>query len=161
MFCPSCGEADQKKGTYCRKCGGFLADFGKVKLSERPVDENFTANTVLTGLTGITSLVLAIVLYIMFLGRADTPVIIYIVAGFLTAMFAWQVQTFLRTLQLKKQFRNRDRQKAEMESAAVDSQPTKELLNEPDLGNVVPASVTENTTNNLKEKVRRSTQSEK
>ena len=165
MFCPSCGEADQKKETYCRKCGKYLAEFGIVKKSERPIEENFNVNAFLTAMTGITSLVLAIILYVMFLGRDDTPVIIYLVAGFLTAMFAWQVQTFLRTLQLKKQFKkarntNNEQDTDPDESSTLESKPTNELLPEADLKDLVPASVTENTTKNLKEKVKRSSQSE-
>ncbi len=158
MYCPNCGASDQKKETYCRKCGVYLAEFGKVKKSERPIEENFKINSFLTALTGLVSLTLAIILYVMFLGKDDTPVIIYIVAGFLTAMFAWQVQTFLRTLQLKKQYKKRTAFENEQDSALGSAQ-TKELLPEADLSDVVPASVTENTTKNLKEKVGRSTQS--
>jgi len=165
MFCPSCGEADQKKETYCRKCGEYLAEFGTIKKSERPVDENFTANIFLTALTGITSLVLAAILYVMFLGADDTPVIIYIVTGFLTAISAWQIQAFLRTRQLEKQFKkarnaNSEREAKLKEGSVFEAKPTNELLPEADLKDVVPASVTETTTKNLKEKVKRSSQSE-
>lgn len=164
MFCPNCGEADQKKETYCRKCGSFLAEFGKIKRTERPVNENFDASIFLSALTGITSLVLAIILYVMFLGKEGTPVVIYVVAGFLTAMFAWQVQTFLRTLQLKKQYKRQSKTNTEQEETTsdekiLDSKPTNELLPEADFKDVVPASVTENTTKNLTEKVKRSTKS--
>ena len=161
MFCPNCGEADQKKETYCRKCGTYLAEFGKTKLTQRPVDENFKATTFLNALTGITSLVLAIILYVVFFGKADTPIIIYVVAGFLTAMFAWQVQTFLRTLQLKKQYKQREgfSEDGKREKQFV-SKETNELLPEADFSDVVPASVTENTTRHLNEKVKRSTKSE-
>lgn len=165
MFCPKCGEADQKEETYCRKCGSYLAEFGRIKKSERPVHENFSSNLVLSFLTGITSIVLAIILYAMYLGKEDTPVMIYIVAGFLTAIFAWQVQTFLRTLQLKKQFKrqseaNTNRAENLTEPRQVESKPTNELLPEADSSNFVPASVTENTTKNLKVKVKRSSQPE-
>ena len=164
MFCPNCGEADQKKETYCRKCGSFLAEFGKIKKSERPVNENFSANLTLSVLTGVSSLVLAIILYATFLGKEGTPVIIYVVAGFLTAMFAWQVQSFLRTLQLKKQYKRQSKLNIEKsdelrEDLELESKPTKELLPEADLKNIVSTSVTENTTKNLKEKIERSTKS--
>lgn len=99
----------------------------------------------------------------MFLGKEDTPVVIYVVAGFLTAMFAWQVQTFLRTLQLKKQFKKRsdfdDDEKLETESPSLASKATNELLPEAEFENIVPASVTENTTKHLKEKIKRSPES--
>ena len=160
MFCPKCGESDQKEQTYCRRCGSFLAEFGKIKRSERPVDENFNATIVLSILTGVSSLVLAIILYATFLGGEKTPTIIYIVAGFLTAMFAWQVQSLLRTLQLKKQYKRQSRtngQEADTSSNApvLESKPTNELLPEADHDDVVPASVTENTTRSLREEVKR------
>lgn len=163
MFCPNCGEADQKKGTYCRKCGSFLAEFGEIKRSERPVNENFNATITLSILTGVSSLVLAIILYATFLGKEGTPAIIYVVAGFLTAMFAWQVQSFLRTLQLRKQYKRQSKTNTETVeprkgNSDLEAKPTNELLPEADLGNVVAASVTENTTRKLKEKVRRSTE---
>ncbi len=161
MYCPNCGEADQKKKTYCRKCGVYLADFGKISKLQRPVNENFNANTVLSALTGTVSLVLAITLYVMFLGKEGTPVIIYIVAGFLTAMFAWQLQSFLRILQLRKQFKRQSEIIADDEEVQneLDTSPIKESLPEANMEDVVPISVTENTTKNLTEKVKRSTKS--
>lgn len=160
MYCPNCGEADQKKETYCRKCGTYLAEFGKIKRSERPVEEHFQVNTFMSALTGIVSITLAIILYVMFLGKDDTPVIIYVVAGTLTAMFAWQVQTFIRTLQLKKQFKKHNvnnNNEVENKILEIESKPTNELLPEANYENFTPASVTDRTTRNLKEKVKRST----
>jgi NhaP-type Na+/H+ or K+/H+ antiporter len=158
MYCPNCGKPDQEKETYCRQCGVYLSGFGKVSKLHRPVNENFKANLFLTGLTGIVSLTLAITLYAVFLGKENTPVIIYIVAGFLTAMFAWQVQMFLRTIQLKNQFKNQSKTEkgSEETQKTIDSKPTKELLKEADFEDFIPVSVTENSTKNLKEKIRKS-----
>ncbi len=55
-------------------------------------------------MTAVVSLSLAITLYAMFIGREGTPWILYVVFGFLIAMTAWQVQTFIRTRMLRKQF---------------------------------------------------------
>ncbi len=149
--------------TYCRQCGSFLPDFEKAAKKITTPEDHLKANTVMSLMSGIVSLTLAMILYLMFLGKEGTPVIIYVVAGFLTAMFAWQAQVFIRTLMLKKQLEKpqdfvnvadiRD------QSDAVESRPTNELLPEADFENVVPASVTENTTNLLKEEVKRSTES--
>ena len=158
MFCPTCGTADQKPDTFCRKCGAFLPDFDKLKKRETPPEEHIKVNIVLNLMTAVVSLGLAITLYTIFLGKEDTPVIIYITAGFLTAMCAWQIQTFWRTLKLKKQFPKRNIE-AENEKV-LESKPTKELLNEADMSDFVPASVTENTTKNLKEKIKRSSKTE-
>jgi uncharacterized membrane protein YvbJ len=146
MFCPNCGKADQEENSFCRQCGTFLPDFDKVKKRKISPETHFKANIVLNIMSGVVSLTLAILLYIFFLGREATHPIIYITGGFLIAMFFWQVQVFWRNMQLKKQFPKR----------AQEIEKTKELLNEADLEDVVPASVTEFTTKNLKENVRRS-----
>jgi hypothetical protein len=164
MYCPRCGKADQKENTYCRQCGNFLPDFEKIKKREISPEDHIKANTVLTLLTGVVSLTLAIILYAMFLGKENTPVIIYVVAGFLTAMFAWQVQTFWRTLLLKKHLKKsknfeNNEDKNDSANPILESKPTNELLPEPSFEDVVPISVTENTTKYLKEKVKRLTKS--
>ena len=154
MFCLKCGKSDQKVNTYCRQCGSFLPDFDNLKKKETSPEEHLKANSFLNLLTAMVSLTLAIILYAMFLGKADTPVIIYIVAGFLTAMTAWQVQTFWRTLLLKKHFKKRkidaEQTATEPQTTSFPSAQTRELLNEADFKDIVPASVVENTTHKLK-----------
>lgn len=155
MFCPNCGKADQTVNSYCRQCGNFLPDFDNLKKRETTPEEHFKVNIVLNIMSGVVSLTLAILLYSFFLGKQDTPPIIYITAGFLTAMFAWQVQVFIRNLKLKKQLLNKNKNVAETsEEKVLNKAETKKLLNEPDHSDYVPASVTEYTTKNLKEKRR-------
>jgi hypothetical protein len=154
MFCPKCGKSDQSPETYCRQCGNYLHDYDKPAKKTTTPEQHLTANTVLSLMTAITSLTLAILLYSIFLGKPDTPIIIYITAGFLTAMTAWQIQTFWRSLLLRKHFKKQKPESANQLSGSNESQyipamPTKELLNEADLTNIVPSSVTENTTKNL------------
>jgi len=160
MFCPKCGNADQKPETFCRQCGTFLPDFDKLRRKEIPPEEHLKVNSVLSLMTAIVSGTLAILLHVFFSGRENTPLLIYITAGFLTAMFFWQVQTFWRTRQLKKHLPKRER-KERVKTEALDTNPlsesakTNELLNESDFSNAVPPSVIENTTKHLGEKVRR------
>lgn len=154
MFCPKCGNADQNENTFCRQCGTFLPDFDKIQSKETLPEEHLKANAALNLMSAIVSLTLAVLLYSFFLGRDNTPVLIYITAGFLTAMFFWQVQTFWRTLLVKKQLPKRNKKRPETERQFLAAK-TKELLPEADLSNTVPASVTENTTNLLHEKARR------
>ena len=112
-------------------------------------------------LSGLISLVLTILLHILYTGKEGTPVIIYVVIGFLTANFFWQVQTFWRSLQLKKQLPKR-REDLEMTGEYSDKPTinspysTDKLLPEADFENIVPASVTENTTKHLKQKIKSS-----
>lgn len=158
MFCPKCGNADQKPETFCRQCGNFLPDFDKLQRKEIPPEEHLKANSVLNLMTAVVSGTLAISLHVFFSGRENTPILIYITAGFLTAMFFWQVQTFWRTMQLKKQLPKRKKEdkvntEAPDTNPLIESAKTKELLNESDFSNAVPPSVIENTTMHLGEKV--------
>lgn len=154
MFCPKCGNADQKVDTFCRKCGTFLPDFEKLKNKETTPETHLKANSFLSLLTAIVSLTLSILLYSFFLGKSDTPILIYITAGFLTAMFFWQAQTFWRTRLLKKQLVKAKQETSEI-TPQIEDTKTSKLLNEPDLNDYVPASVVENTTKLLNEKVPR------
>ncbi len=153
MFCPKCGNADQQIDTFCRNCGTFLPDFDKLKSKENTPEAHLKANTVLSLMTGIVSLTLAILLYSIFLGKPDTPIIIYITAGFLTAMFFWQAQSFWRNLLLKKQIPPRNVET----NAQIEDANTGKLLNEPNFENFVPTSVVADTTKNLDKLPRKST----
>ena len=155
MFCPKCGNADQQPETYCRQCGIFLVDFDKSTKKPTTPQQHLTANSILSLMTAIVSLTLAILLYSFFLGKVGTPVIIYITAGFLTAMCAWQVQTFWRTLLLRKHFKSPNNQIIEVELQNINQvfeKPvnTNKLLDEADLSHIVPPSVVEDTTKHLK-----------
>lgn len=155
MFCPKCGNADQKENTYCRSCGNFLPDFDNLKQREISPEEHLKANSVLNIMTAVVSLTLAILLYVNYLGGENTPVLIYITAGFLTAMFAWQVQVFVRNLKLKKQIILPKRTETKEKLKEIESVPTKELLKEADFSDNVPTSVVEYTTRKLKTKFNR------
>jgi hypothetical protein len=159
MFCPKCGNADQKPETYCRQCGTFLPDFDKLQRKEIPPEEHLKVNSVLNLMTAIVSGTLAILLHVFFTSKEHAPPLIYVTAGFLTAMFFWQAQVFWRTRQLKKQFPKR-KPLEKVKSEALQTNPlieskAKALLNESDFSNAVPPSVIENTTKHLGERVQR------
>lgn len=156
MFCPKCGKAEQQPETYCRQCGVFLPDLSKPLKRESPPEENLKANTVLSLMTVICCFVLAALLYALLGFRENTPVMIYITAGFLIAMGCWHIQTFIRTRKLKKQWQRRT-PATEIETILPVSQPasTAKLLDTPDFRDAVPASVTESTTKHLNAKLRR------
>jgi hypothetical protein len=146
MFCPKCGQSDQQANSYCRQCGLFLPDFDNLKKRRANPEDHLKASSALSLMTAVVSLSLAVTLYIMFLGKEGTPFIIYLTAGFLTAIFAWQVQTFWRTRLLKKHFRRRkgevDEPAGEVGSVlSTESKPTLELLGEGDFNEAIPASV--------------------
>ena len=65
------------------------------------------ANTVLSVLTIVASFTLAILLYAIMGFRSNTHPLIYVTAGLLLAMGGWHIQTLIRTLKLKKQWKRR------------------------------------------------------
>lgn len=154
MFCPKCGNPDQTPESYCRQCGIFLPDLSKPARMETPPETHFRANIVLSSMTIVACTTLSILLWTMLAFRPDTPTLIYVTAGLLFAMAIWHIQTLYRTLQLRKHFK---KTKATRELRAAPDAETARLLDEADMSNVVPASVTEYTTKHLSEtKVRSS-----
>ncbi len=104
-------------------------------------------------MTILVSFTLAILLFSFFLESDSTPPIIYVTEGLLIAMGIWHIQTLLRSLQLRKHFKN---QNARRESAAAANEPlpgesasTGKLLEQADFSDVVPPSVTDSTTKHL------------
>lgn len=149
MFCPKCGTADQQTNTYCRSCGTFLPDFDKAVKKEIAAEEHLKANSIFSLMTAVVSLSLAIALYSTVAFKPDTSWIIYLVAGFLIAITAWQVQTFIRTQMLKKQIAKlKPTTRSEEVLAAA---ATSGYLAQADFENAIPASVVERTTRNLSE----------
>ena len=163
MYCPKCGAPEQRPESYCRSCGTFLPDLDKIEKKEVPAREHLKANSFLSLATAVVSLSLAIALYAVLGFRPDTHWLIYLVSGFLIAITAWQVQTFVRTRKLKTQF-----ERLQPKGQVVDKEveflrpaDTRRLLNNAGPTDTVPNSVIEITTRNLGEKVPvRSTKSE-
>jgi hypothetical protein len=160
MFCPKCGAPNQKPETFCCQCGVFLPDFDKLQKKETPPEEHLKANSILNWMTAVVSGTLAILLYAFYAGRENSPILISVTAGLLSAMFCWQVQTIWRTSRLKTQL-SRRKKREQVETEALDTNPliestkTKGVLNNSDFRDAVPPSVTENTTRKLGEKVQR------
>lgn len=162
MYCPNCGKAEQVLNTYCRQCGGFLPDYKDKKrgfeMGGNTPEEQIRVNLILNFLSGTVSFILAIVLYAAFWDKPETSWIIYMVAAFLLAMCGWQFSTFRVGLKLKKTFERRKNGEtenaAQAEAAVFQTAVTKDLLPEADFANVVPASITENTTKTLPQKIK-------
>ena len=153
MFCPKCGKSDQSPETFCRQCGNYLPDFDNPAKKQTTPEEHLKANAALSLLTAIASLTLSILLFIIFKNMQDIHPIIYVTAGFLLTITAWQIQTFWRTLLLKKHFKKPRKQPAVSTETApreFETKPTNQLLSEADFENYVPASVVEKTTRKLK-----------
>ena len=145
MFCPKCGNADQTPETYCRRCGVFLPDLSKPVKQEYAPEENIKVNTVLSLMTVIVCFTLAALLYTFVAFRPDTPVLIYVTAGFLIAMGGWHIQTFIRSRKLKKQWAKLNPRASDLRK----KRKTGKLLNTPNFEDMVPPSVTDGTTRQL------------
>jgi hypothetical protein len=157
MFCPRCGKAEQLPETYCRQCGLFLPDLSKPVKRELPPEDHLKANTVLSALTIIASFTLSILLFAILGFESNTHPLIYVTAGLLLGIGGWHIQTFIRTQQLKKQWKRRV-PLIEIQAPLPKTQPafasasTGKFLDPGDFADSIPASVTENTTRHLVER---------
>src|SRR6185295_7020241 len=82
-------------------------DLSKPAKREHPPEEHLKANTVLSVLTIVASFTLATLLYAILGFRSNTHPLIYVTAGLLLGMGGWHIQTLIRTLKLKKQWKRR------------------------------------------------------
>jgi hypothetical protein len=101
-------------------------------------------------LTILASFILSFLLFLVLGFRSFTHPLIYVTAGILIAIGAWHIQTFIRTLQLMRQWKRRaplsEIQAAVPEREAVaKSASTGKLLDQPDFADAIPASVTEHS----------------
>jgi hypothetical protein len=152
MFCPKCGKADQMPETYCRQCGLYLLDFSKPLKRESPPEEHLKANTVLSVMTIVASFTLSFLLFLVLGFRSFTHPLIYVTAGILLAIGGWHIQTLIRTLMLKKQWKRRvPLSEADPQQTAIKSAPTARSLAEANFADAIPLSVTEHTTRHLTE----------
>lgn len=151
MFCPRCGKTEQMPDTYCRQCGLYLLDFSKPRKRESPPEEHLKANTVLSVMTIAASFTLSFLLFLILGFRSFTHPLIYATAGILLAIGGWHIQTLIRTLMLKKQWKRRDAL-SETHATPIEtlkSASTGKLLDQADFADAIPISVTEHTTRHL------------
>lgn len=157
IFCSKCGKSDQKSESYCRGCGEYLGDPDKLRrrgiLSKTPED-NLKSSLVLSSFSGIVSIVMAFLLYATFLGREGVEVIIYIAAALFTVIGIWQLFNVISTIKLKKHFASRKNDSEDQTPKEIQSPAATAQLNEADLTDAVPMSVTERTTRELSLKKR-------
>lgn len=148
MFCPTCGNPDQKADSYCRRCGVLLPDLTKTSKPKNTPEQHVIVNTVLSTMTIAACFTFAILLWVMLGFRENTHPLIYVTASMLLAMGIWHIQALWRILQLKKHIRKFSRRN----EALPDAGETDKLLGKADLDGFVPASVTEYTTKHLTER---------
>ena len=138
--------------SYCRQCGLYLLDFSKPIKRESPPEEHLKANTVLSVMTIIASFTLSFLLFLILGFRSFTHPLIYVTAGVLIAMGGWHIQTLIRTLMLKKQWKRRV-PLSEIQAGPQEFKtgPTAKLLDQANFTDAIPVSVAEHTTRHLTE----------
>ena len=153
MFCPTCGKADQSPDTYCRACGQFLKEPASTAIASfggRTSRENVNAISILSIIAALASVVVAILLY---LTRFNEPIILYLAAAVLLCNAAWHLSNLIVSLKLRRRLiHTKARSEEQTQLTAAE---TRELLPVGDPATPRPLSITEDTTKNLKDKVRR------
>jgi uncharacterized membrane protein YuzA (DUF378 family) len=161
MFCPSCGKSEQTPESYCRNCGEFLTDFSsksylinKLLGGSRP-ETQVNVNLIINLVTSIISSLLLGFLngyYDALHARTGeaAPPIIYLVYIFLGLVSVWQFLSFLIGMRLKSKLSGRKKDAPSVNSSAsentLSSGATQKSLPQADFENIVPTSVTEDTT---------------
>lgn len=146
MFCPKCGNAEQKPNSFCRQCGEFLPDLTKNNAlafgGNTPQEKNLS--TYYLSLTGfLASLIVTIALFLT--GFEDKKIIIVAAAVLIINIFT-QAGIFYLSLKMK----NRLGGKSEAENLnSISGEQTPNLLTDAVLDEFISLSVTENTTENL------------
>lgn len=109
------------------------------------------ANAVLSGMTVVAAATLATLLYVMLGFRENTHPLIYVTAGFLIAITAWNIQTFWRSMLLRKHFKKPQRIDDLQPETPVLEMPASNELPAANYENMVPPSVVDATTRQLDE----------
>ena len=156
MYCPKCGNPDQSPETYCRSCGIFLHEPDKLQRKQTAPAQHVTASLVLSGMTVVISFILASLIYYFDFGWPEASVLTYATAGFLIAIGCWNIQTFYRSLLLRKHFKERKSWEQERSADLNERVTTNRSLNEASFESFQPASVTDRTTRDLVGEKRRS-----
>ena len=159
MFCPNCGKPDQTPDTYCRACGRFLKNpdaSAMPAFGGRTPSEHINSINILSVIASLASIVVAVLMY---LTRFNEPVILYLAAAILLCNAIWHVSNLVVGMKLRKKLRG---QGAVADRAAPPSTPdvlpaaeTRDLLQVGDPAAPLPISITEDTTRDLKDKIRR------
>lgn len=161
MYCPNCGKGEQTPDAYCRNCGEYLADISdKFYLINRILgistpEKQVGASLTIDLLTSIASALLLVFLMGYFDGRyartgETAPTIIYLVYFFLALVSVWQFLSFIIGLNLKAKLSGKKEGAVPVNSSvnasALLSGAVQKSLPQADSENIVPASVTEDTT---------------
>lgn len=147
MFCPNCGKPDQEENTYCRQCGEFLVgtkSLGVFSFGGVTPRQNVNAISLLSLIAALLSLLAALWMYIT---KFNLPVALYLGAAILLCNAFWHLANIYTARKLASRILQNP--KDEKGQAAMPMAETRELLEPADMSDVIPVTVTENTTREL------------
>jgi hypothetical protein len=152
MFCSACGNAGQKLGSYCTRCGARQAESGVDEKREVTPNERLRNNTIFSVGNSLMSAFAAILLYYIHWGQA-AHWSIYVAAAICTIIACHQAVVLYNTWQLRQRLRQ-----ARANANAALPAATAHALPPADTSRIIrpPASVTEDTTRRLDAAPRRS-----
>ncbi len=149
MFCPSCGTADQKPNTYCRRCGAWLVDLESIQSKDiKKKEEQMKAMVFFNALSAVLALTSAILLYATYLDTPEIKWSVYVAGALCSIIAGHQTISFLFAREVTNRLRNRLRgyeleagRGIETQAALLSSRATNEIPGQPNL--------TEDTTRKL------------
>lgn len=161
MFCPSCGKSDQIENSYCRSCGEFLPDLSKnSQLVFGGTTPQQTAN-IISGISLVAAVFSLFAGFWLYATRFNIPIVIYLAATLLICNAIWHISNFFMVQKLVKRFKPSKEKSDSSKKIAEEKSSHQKSLPTANLRDVVPTTVTENTTKHLPEKInRKSSQTE-
>jgi len=162
MYCSTCGKADQKENTYCRSCGEFLPDLSKNSLLVFGGNTPQQTANIISGISLIAAVFSLFVGWWLYATKFNFPIVIWLASALLICNAIWHACNFFMVQKLAKRLKPSKEKSDSQKEIAEDKFSEQKILPTADLSDVVPISVTENTTRHLGEKTKlRSTQTEK
>ena len=151
MFCPKCGKPNQAENTYCRQCGEFMPDLKKdalMRFGGVTPQQNARTISLMSLFASIISLIAG---FLMYATNFDIPIILYLGAALLICNAVWHASNFYT---VNKLFKRLNPVEKETSNHLENKTLSPKELDEADFSDVVPISVTENTTRQLNEKIK-------
>jgi hypothetical protein len=149
MYCPACGAADQSSGSYCKRCGDWLAEKKSFAGhgASRP-EERMSSMIVFNGLSALLALFSAIILYATYLNTPEAKWSVYVAGACCFVIAIHQMISLAFALELKHRLK-RGRTDANPPTSLTAPDTVAALGSGKTTQFVAPLSVTEKTTDLL------------
>jgi small-conductance mechanosensitive channel len=145
MFCSACGNADQRLGAFCTRCGARQSETGADDKRETTPNERLRITSTFSLANALMAAFAALLLYYFHWGET-AHWSIYVAAALCTVIAGHQAVSFYNNWQLRR--RLAQAQERTHETGPLNAAPDAHALPPADTSRLVkpPASVTEHTT---------------